>query len=69
MAGPHFGPVSRKMIRALIASPNGESGFRQNEISQTAVRHGWVKLTYESGRIKWYAITPEGRAFYEDKKG
>lgn len=55
------GAVQVAMMRTLIDCPSGESGFRKNEVSLAAVKKGWVKSTYESGRITWYAITEQGR--------
>lgn len=56
------GAVQVAMLRKLVEdNPKGESGFRKNEVSQAAVKKKWVRWTFESGRITWYAITPEGR--------
>jgi hypothetical protein len=57
-----MGPVQRVMLKKLKDSPNGESGFRRNEISSAAIKNGEVKYVYESGRITWYAITEKGHA-------
>lgn len=61
-----MGPVAREMLRALSTEPNGERGFRTHEISKSAINKGWVRYTWESGRIVWYAITDEGRKALQD---
>lgn len=65
-AGANMGPVAREMLRSLSTEPNGERGFRAYEVSQSAVREGWVRYTWESGRIVWYAITDAGRKAFKD---
>jgi hypothetical protein len=52
------------MLRALAEDPKGEKGFRQHEVSHSAIQNGWVKRVWESGRIAWYSITDEGRKAY-----
>lgn len=65
-----MGRVSFAMLERLHQSPDGRAGFRRHsgEVSQSAVRHGWVKLEHYSGmkgRVDWYEITPEGREAFE----
>lgn len=64
-----MGPVARAMLTTLAESPSAEAGFRKAEVAASAIRNGWVKYTWESGRITFYAITPQGREAIAATKG